>query len=171
MVWCFLHNRIPHMLIIQSSKSRWLPKRRNEREKLKGMQVIGRTGSLRVVSKVVDCVNSACPFAQHTGSQQTHRACSVLLGVYKIFGPPLPLKLRFTQYHTHPYESPTLTLTTPHKTHARTHYKIWVASFNRAQVDSSISTAPHASCPRASCPTNQHIANRTRVARISRANF
>ena len=39
---------------------------RNEREKLKGMQVTGRTGSLRVVSKVVEYVNSACPCTQHT---------------------------------------------------------------------------------------------------------
>jgi hypothetical protein len=35
---------------------KWPPK---WREKPKGMQVIGRTGSLRAVSKVVECVNSA----------------------------------------------------------------------------------------------------------------
>ena len=105
--------------------------------------------------------------AHNTHEQSKHTsACSVLLSFYKILELPLPLKLRFTQYHTHTYESPTLTHSPRHKTHSRTHYKIWVACFNEAQVDSSISTATHASCP-----THQHIANRKRVARISRANF
>ncbi len=60
--------------------------------------------------------------AHNTHEQSKHTsACSVLLGVYKILELPLPLKLRFTQYDTHTYESPTLTHSPRHTRHTHAH--------------------------------------------------